>query len=58
MTWKCMYKMIMETAQIKISNIETIETEGEEIYKCSVCEFKTTHNPGLKVIWQKSMDRK
>ena len=32
----------------KISNIETIETEGEEIYKCSVCEFKTTHNPGLK----------
>ena len=29
-------------------NIETIETEGEEIYKCSECEFKTTHNPGLK----------
>ena len=26
--------------------IETVE--NEEIYKCEVCDFKTTHIPGLK----------
>ena len=37
-----------EKSPHNLFNIETIETEGEEIFKCSECEFKTTHNPGLK----------
>ena len=41
------------------SEIQTIESDTVqplEIYECKMCDFKTTHHPGLKVMWQKEME--
>ena len=41
-----------QTGPSEVEKVEKKQTEigqsEEEVYKCSMCEFETTHNPGLK----------
>ena len=42
-------KEIHENINNEKSNPETVEKEVEVIYQCDLCDFKTTHSPGLKI---------